>query len=320
MSAEVVASTSDTISVAHHQLQALLHDPTLPWAEQVCVLSADSRYSNRRFLYPLATEDNLIVITRVRSNRTFFHTPESKTHQGRGRPPWYGPVFRLQDSSTWPPAQQQWQEFFYTHRGQKRQLLGQWWSQLLMRGTREHPMHQHPFDLLRLQVCDEKGNSLQSPMWLLVWGTQRQGLSPEQCYQAYRARFAQEHAFRFLKAHLLWDEFQTPDSGREHHWVRLSCLAYAQLWAGRELAQSLPLPWQRYLPQVKQGKLSPTQVQRDFSRIIRQVGTPARAPQVRGKPPGRPPGTQLVKRVRRPMVKWHPPRCRCRDKESRKTA
>lgn len=48
---------------------------------------------------------------------------------------------------------------------------------------------------------------------------------------------------------------------------------------------------------------SPSDVQRDFGRIIRQIGTPARPPKPRGKAPGRRAGERVVLRVRVPIVK-----------------
>ena len=58
----------------------------------------------------------------------------------------------------------------------------------------------------------------------------------------------------------------------------------------------LPQPWQRSLPTYKQGQITPSAVQRDFTRIIRQIGTPATEGKPRGKSPGRPLGTTLDSR------------------------
>ncbi|MGA7955050.1 MAG: hypothetical protein WCA07_16180 [Gloeobacterales cyanobacterium] len=65
----------------------------------------------------------------------------------------------------------------------------------------------------------------------------------------------------------------------------------------------MPQPWQRSLPTYKQGKITPSAVQRDFTRIIRQIGTPAAEGKPRGKSPGRPLGTTLDARPRRPIIK-----------------
>ena len=48
---------------------------------------------------------------------------------------------------------------------------------------------------------------------------------------------------------------------------------------------------------------SPTQVQNDFERIIRMIGTPAQPPKPRQKAPGRKLGDIQIKRTRHPIVK-----------------
>jgi hypothetical protein len=45
---------------------------------------------------------------------------------------------------------------------------------------------------------------------------------------------------------------------------------------------------------MKKGVMSPTLVQRDFGRIIRQIGTPAKPPKPRYISPGRRKGTKLT--------------------------
>ncbi|HQE93187.1 MAG TPA: hypothetical protein PLH19_05360 [Anaerolineae bacterium] len=117
-------------------------------------------------------------------------------------------------------------------------------------------------------------------------------------YQAYTARFDSEHFFRFGQQKLLLADFQTPDVQREENWWPVVHIAYAQLWMARHVAEVLPNPWERNLPSIKERRCSPTLVQRDFARIIRQLGTPARPPQPRGNSPGRCKGTLLPPRPR----------------------
>ena len=53
---------------------------------------------------------------------------------------------------------------------------------------------------------------------------------------------------------------------------------------------------------MKAKLISPAIVQRDFGRIIRQIGTPARVPKPRGIASGRTKGTKLTPRSRPLMV------------------
>ena len=97
-------------------------------------------------------------------------------------------------------------------------------------------------------------------------------------------------------------------------------LAYVQLWLTRCLAEAIPRPWERYLPQFQTQSKSqasspspvfssqsatrhPSMVQRDFGRIIQEIGTPAKAPKPRGKSPGRTKGDRQKPRKRQKVIK-----------------
>ncbi|OGO92842.1 MAG: hypothetical protein A3F41_01445 [Coxiella sp. RIFCSPHIGHO2_12_FULL_44_14] len=101
------------------------------------------------------------------------------------------------------------------------------------------------------------------------------------------------------------DKIQTPDVQHEESWWQLVMIAYAQLYLSRSLANTLPNPWEKYLPAFKSNVTikSPTQVQNDFERIIRMIGTPAQSPKPRQKAPGRQLGDIQIKRTRHPIVK-----------------
>ena len=81
-------------------------------------------------------------------------------------------------------------------------------------------------------------------------------------------------------------------------------IAYAQLYLSRSLANILPNPWEKYLPAFKSNATikSPTQIQNDFERIIRMIGTPAQPPKPRQKALGRQLGDIQIKRIRHPII------------------
>ncbi len=108
---------------------------------------------------------------------------------------------------------------------------------------------------------------------------------------------------RFGKQRLLMTQFQTPDVEHEENWIRLVMLAYVQLWAARELATHLPRPWERYLEQKNDKIVTPSVVQRDFPRIISEIGTPARSPKTRGNSIGRVQGQAQTQRAKHPVIK-----------------
>ena len=105
------------------------------------------------------------------------------------------------------------------------------------------------------------------------------GRFPGQAYQAYCQRYDLEHFFRFGKTKLLLDRYQTPCVEHEEHWWQVVCLAYIQLWLAAPLAVWFPRPWERYaVTEAARAVPGPGQVQRQFERIIRQLGTPAQLP------------------------------------------
>ena len=161
-----------------------------------------------------------------------------------------------------------------------------------------------PSVFVRILLLDpETGEpAFKRAMWLIVMGKRRREISLLDLYHAYIQRYNLEHFFRFGKQKLLLDDFQTPDDKREEAWWQLVHLAYLQLWVARHLVQSLPRPWERNLPAMKAAQISPSLAQRGFERIIRQFGTPAKAPKARGNSPGWTPGRKRKPRKRHKVV------------------
>ena len=85
-------------------------------------------------------------------------------------------------------------------------------------------------------------------------------------------------------------------------------IAYAQLYMARELANVLPNPWEKYLPEMKRNATvkSARQVQKSFVRLTTVFGTPASAPKLRVKPPGRVKGAKQLRRHRHPIILKRP--------------
>ena len=67
-----VASHEDKELVGAQQVAALLRDPALPFHKDLCVEVADSSYSKPAYLCANRQQANLVTITRVRGNRTFY--------------------------------------------------------------------------------------------------------------------------------------------------------------------------------------------------------------------------------------------------------
>ncbi len=302
-----VATTADKELVGAGQIDALLTDDKLPFGHSLCVEVADSSYSKPEYLAANRQHANLVTITRARNNRTLYRQPTAEAAtNGRGHPTWYGEAFRLHDSTTWSSSDESCTLHEVSRRGKKYRVEIQAWHNMLMRGKRQPkplPMHSHPFTLVCIIRYDEEGQQVsEHPLWLIVIGERRHELCLSDIHQAYGQRYDLEHFFRFGKQKLLLTSFQTPETDREAQWWQLVHIAYAQLWVARHLANLLPRPWERNLPAMRNRRISPTQVQRDFARIIRQLGTPAQPPKPRGISSGRRQGTKLDPRSRHAVV------------------
>jgi hypothetical protein len=310
-----VASADDKELVGATQIGALLSADDLPFARSLCVEVGDSSYSKPEYLHANRHHANLVTIARVRSNRTFYRQVSAdECEQKCGHPTWYGNAFCLKHPLSWytPDETVALSQLSRTQEapGKRYQVRMQAWHNLLMPGKQKPtalPMHRHPFTLVRIVRYDNEGVQVsQHPLWLIVIGPQRHALSLLESYHAYARRYDLEHFFRFGKQKLLLVDFQTPETQREEAWWQLVQIAYAQLWMVRReppgRACHLPRPWERTLPVMHTQPISPTLVQRDFGRIIRQLGTPAQPPQHRGNSKGRPQGFKLPPRPRHKVV------------------
>ena len=307
LSSQRVSSVDDKELDGAIQVNVLLDDPQLPFHEQLCVEVGDTSYSKPKYLFANRPKSNLVTLVRVRRTRTFYRkAPVADRRGSRGHPAWYGAAFSLQDPSTWPAPDETTTTSMTSRRGRVYRVEIDAWHDLLMRGKRKPvhiPMQRYPFILVRIRLYNSTGELAYSqPLWLLVMGEKRNTLSLLDIHTAYNQRFDIEHFIRFGKQRLMLAGFQTPDLQHEENWWQLAHLAYLQLWVARSLAEDQPRPWERSLPTAKTQSLSPTRVQRDFERIIRQIGTPASTPKRRGYSPGRRKGTILTHRPRLPVV------------------
>jgi hypothetical protein len=291
--------------VAAEQVLALLQDEQMPFQQHLCVHVADSAYSGVEHLGRVGHLPNLVTVTRAAENRVFYRQPSPpEGNRSQGHPTWYGASFNLKDPRTWGTPEVTATTTFTTKKGRTYRLQLQGWHNLLMRGKRDLPMHRYPFTLVRAVVLDEQGQPMfKHALWLIVMGERRSELSLLEAWEAYGQRYDLEHYFRFSKQRLLMAAFQTPEVEHEENWLQIVQLTSVQMWLGRKLAGPHLRPWERYLPRRAGGSVSPSQVQRDWERIIRQIGTPAQAPKRRGKSPGRAKETRLTRRPRRAVVK-----------------
>ena len=302
-----VPTDKKATNVGAAQLEDLLKDKELPFGSHLSSAVGDSTYSACEFIGQVVEHENLATNVRVRGNRTFYRIPpKEEVPKGKGHPTWYGTPFKMKDSSTWGEADAKANFPFTLRNGRICQVEMKAWYNMLMRGKKNIAMHEHPFTLIRIMVKDSSGKAVfNRPLWLTIHGERRHEISLSDAYEAYRQRYDLEHFFRFGKNRLLMASYQSPDVEHEENWWEIVGLAYVELYIAAPLANSLPRPWERYLPQVNNssGQLtSPSMVQRDLSRIIQGIESPIELPKPRGKSPGRVKGYSPGRRQRQPVV------------------
>jgi DDE superfamily endonuclease len=274
--------------------------------DKLCVSVGDSAYSSPECLALAQENQNQIHISRLRNTRNIYRIADKKGKgKKKGRQKSYGDIFQLSNSKTWGEPDEIYRLKIENKKGKIQLIEIKVWNDLLMRGHRDADVSNYPFRVIKIEVYKETGELLfKKPLWLLVAGERRGELSPVEIFEIYRQRFDLEHFFRFGKTRLLMDKFQTPETEHEEAYWQIVLMAYTQIYLAREIANASPNPWEKYLKCFNslETEKTPTQTQKDFSRIIREIGTPAKAPKPRKKAKGRELGEKQQKRIRYKVV------------------
>lgn len=302
LSVRRVSSTEKGTAVAASQLASLMKNQQLPFADELCLQVGDGAYAVVDYLSDNKQHKNLVSAARLRSNRSLYFQPQAVTQTGKGHPIWYGKSLKLKNANHYQ-FDEEILTTYTSHTGRTFNMRLKSWGNLLMRGKKDCPMHDCPLTLIRIDAFKPNGKPLyRRPLWLIVSGDRRDEISITDIWLSYSQRYDIEHYFRFGKQRLLMSSFQTPVLEHEENWWHLSMLAYCQLFLAAPLAHQLPRPWESKNILISSALLSPSAVQRDFTRIIREIGTPAKPPKLRGKSNGRQVGTILLTKKLQPIV------------------
>jgi hypothetical protein len=236
------------------------------------------------------------ILARLARNRVFVGPP---VWSGRGRKPIHGRPFRLRQPEAYGPPDVAVEIPDPDHGSVRIEL----WS-----GVHRREAAAIDLTVLRIQLAAHHPQAHHSgrpkPLWLVWVGADRPALL-QALQEAYRRRFAIEHAFRFLKQDLSWTQIRVRSPQAAERWSWLLAVTWVQLWLAREAAEPPRLPWEH--PPAAHLPLSPGRVRRVMAEIIRVLGTPARPPKPRGMSPGRQVGTCPGRARRYPATKRGPP-------------
>jgi hypothetical protein len=285
-----IPSQSTQAQVAAQQLASVL--PLLP-ADALPtgtvplppLLLADGYYGSATFLQQTKHLD-CDKLLRLAKNRVLYRPAPPKT--GRpGAPKKDGPRFCCGQAQTHGTPDQQWSGL--DESGQPMEVAC--WQNLHFKEDRALPVC--VLRVTRPHAAQTKRDPRVS--WFVFCGRCLPPLS--QVAALYRRRYSLEHGYRVDKQDLLWatPRLRTPEAF--DHWTDLVSSVRNQLCLARPLVQAARQPWES-----GRRAATPQQVRRACGRIIAQLGTPACAPQVRGKSPGRRLGAVMKKAPRYAVV------------------
>ena len=293
VSVERISSQKTAQEVGIAQILAL-SQARQEYSDGLDIVAADGKYGNAGFLRPLQGQ-NCGLVVRLRKDRVLYRAPVLPEKPKRGRPRIHGQRFAFKEADTWGPADE---EICFEH-----PRLG------LVQLQRWHDLHGKldadvPFDVIRACVHLERDKAPQ-PLWL-AWQApavipQGVDLNTRSIWQAYVQRWSVEPGIRFRKQQLGWTRPQFHDKHSGDRWSWLVALVVWLFYLARPIVPDRPLPWQK-----PQQQLTPQRVQLAFPVIFQQFGTPARAPKVRGKPPGWQQGRPRTPKTRFKVVKKQP--------------
>jgi hypothetical protein len=296
LSVERVTSNELGTAVGLKQLSSILKGDR--FKNRLCINVADAAYSAASYVKGAEEIEDAVQILRLRGNRVLNRVlRETQEASKKGRPKRYGEELRLKDPTR---ADEEIKIKRKLKSGREVELVIGRWKDILIRGKEQCA----PVDVVRVQVMTEEGMVYPKPLWLVIVGKKRGLVSLVQIYESYAQRYDLEHFFRFSKRNLLMDRFQTPEVKHEENWWWLGLIAYTMLYMARGLSKGMAYPWENGEVRVNEGKeKTPSQVQRDYERIIRQIGAEASIPKRRGKSPGRLKGQVVKRRLRQPVIK-----------------
>lgn len=286
LSTRRVLPTQTAVSVGVAQVKALCQARQEEAPGSRTVIAADGSYGNHEFLGLLKGQPCLVV-TRLRRDRVLYRAPGE--YGGRGRPRKHGERFAFKEASTWGEA------------AESVVVEDARWGQVRLRrwnGLHAHKDATTSFDVVQIESHQERPRP-PAPLWVACLGGG--ATTAEEIWRWYDHRWGIEPSIRFRKERLHWTLPRLQDEERCDRWTALVTLAQWELYLARELVSDRPLPWQG-----AQQEKTPGRVQAGMAAVLLGMGSPAVAPQTRGKAPGWPSGRPRQRAERHGVVRKSP--------------
>lgn len=276
-----VASSTTAIHVAFRQLSEIaLRVP------KSTVVALDRGYDSA-WLWCRCSSLPIGVLGRLKRNRCLYRPAPPPTGK-RGFPRKDGARLQPKDPTT--HGQPDGTVECADAKGRSVQIS--WWQHLHVKEARW--LQLSVIRVVRPYAADTKRDPRVS--WFVWLGDQQADLV--EIALGYARRFGQEHGYRFDKQALLWEKPRLRTPEQFERWSQVVAIAHNHLVLGRWLVEPELRPWES-----RHRAATPQQVRRGFRKLLRELGTPARSPQPRGKAIGRKKGANVRKAERMAVVK-----------------
>jgi hypothetical protein len=230
------------------------------------------------------------TLIRLKKNRCLYRPAPPPTGK-RGAPRKRGDKLQPADATTHADPSGNWEGLDVT--GRPVSLC--WWKQLTLK-----EVDWLPLTVIRVQRQNAKGTKRDPRVSWFVWIGNQEADLPHVAL-GYVHRFSQEHGYRFDKQSLLWNKPAVRTPEQFERWSHLVAIAHNLLVLAQNVVVPELRPWEK-----RQQERSPQQVRRGMSKLLPQLGTPARPPKPRGKSPGRAKGVLIGKAKRFSVVRLKP--------------
>jgi hypothetical protein len=280
-----IKSDQTASQVVAEQLTELA--PQLP---EGTVVTCDGGFGNPAFLSQVSSVP-MGMIMRTANNRVLYRPAPPRTNK-RGAPRKDGDTFAMRNAATHGEPLAEWSGTD----DQGHELTVTAWGQLHFKKCRT-------VEVTLVRILRRKDSKIddakrEPPVLWLIWRGSDEDRPPlPEIPRLYRLRYCIEHSYRFDKQELLWQEPRLNTPEKFEVWTNIVSAAHNEITLARFVTQGMRQPWES-----RHREPTPQQIRRACSRIIAQLGTPAAAPQVRGKSPGRRAGAKITKHQRFPTI------------------
>lgn len=280
-----VSSTELATEVAARQLQAVVKLLVARGLRPVII--GDRWYACAPFLARMSDVPASCLL-RVKSNRVFYRRAPARVAGQLGASRKDGDRFQCSDERSHGDPDSVWEGV--DAKGARMQV--RCWNQLHLRTARWVAVSL--IQIIRHGASEKARDPKVS--WFVWKGDEPAPLA--EISPTYRLRYSHEHGYRFDKQVLLWDGPRLSTPERTARWTTVVACAHNQLVLARPLVMGIYRPWE-----ARRSVVTLPQVRRAMPTLLRQLGTPARPPQPRGKAPGRAKGFHPKPRPRHPAIR-----------------